>query len=106
MGERENIRILLLFFQDFSGLGSMSNMSTLGLIKWGEEIRRALGYYRLLLIMSDDEYGGGGGGDYDYGGPRCVQTILVGANVAELHFSFTEEAFVRNPYILSTRSPN
>ena len=52
--------------------------------------------------MSDDEYGGGGGGDYDYGGPRCVQTILVGANVAELHYSFTEEAFVRNPYIFFT----
>jgi hypothetical protein len=40
--------------------------------------------------MSDDGYGGGAGGDdYDYGGP-----------------SFTEDAFVRRPYIIFLSTPS
>ena len=38
MGEREDIQISLLFFQNFSGPGSMSNMARTGFDKVGEEI--------------------------------------------------------------------
>jgi hypothetical protein len=101
----EDIPIFLLFFQDFSGLGSMSNMLALGLIKWGEEFGQAPGTSRPHLIMSDDEYGGGGGGgDYDYGGPRCVRLhYLVNVYAADLCSSFTEDTFVRKSSVFCTR---
>ena len=97
-----NIQVFLLFFRDFSGFGSMSNMAR---TEFDKVRRRNRSSARQFPIVSDHvrrRIRRRRWRRLRLRWPKvCVQCqIPVDACVAEMHFSFAEDTFVRNPYTL------